>query len=178
MQLRLRIPVVVGLVCLLACVSQGQTTKDESETARATEAYTSEAYTLYLKYDFKNAIPLFEKALELQKKTPTLNKTHWRNLVDSLGESYGISGDLKKAKATFAYGIEKDPKYWLFHYDQACTYAELNDVDNAIVHIKLAYQYKDKSITTRAVDPWSDRSFQKLMNDDKFVNVLRALDIH
>ena len=176
MQLRLRILGLVGIACLTACVSQGQTAQSESDTARATDAYLQEADVCYLKHDFKSAIPLFQKALGLQKKQLTLDKNRWRMLIDSLGESYGISGDLKKAKATFAYGIEKDPKFWLFHYNMACTYAELDDVDNTIVHIKLAYENREKAV--KFADPWTDPSFQKLMNNDKFVDALRALDIH
>jgi tetratricopeptide (TPR) repeat protein len=98
-------------------------------------------------------------------------------LVDNLGTSYGISGDLKKAKETYAYGIAKDPKYWLFNYNMACTYAELNDVDNTILYIRRAYKCIEEMDKDKPADPdpWTDPSFQKMMNDDKFVDFLTEL---
>lgn len=176
-QIRVRILGLAGIVCLTACaIAQGQAAQSETETAKATDALIREANVFYLRHEYKNAIPLYQKALDLQKKQPTIDKAAWRELVDNLGEAYGISGDLKRAKATYAYGLEKDPKYWLFHYDMACTYAEMNDVDHAIFHIKRAFEYKEKSM--KIADPWTDRSFQGLMNNDKFVNALREIDIH
>ena len=57
-----------------------------------------------------------------------LDKTLWYVLIDNLGMSYGITGDLQEAKETFDYGVSKDPTYPLFYYNLACTYAEMNDV--------------------------------------------------
>ena len=61
-------------------------------------------------------------------------------MVDNLGMAYGISGDLKKAKDTFEYGLSKDPKYPMFNYNMACTFAEMNDVDKAISYLQQAFQ--------------------------------------
>lgn len=135
-----------------------------------------EGSAFYLERDYKHAIPPYQKALDLEKKQRTLDETFWRVLVDNLGMAYGISGDLKKAHETFEYGISKDPKYPMFHYNMACTYAEMNDVDNAIVYLKQAFQYKQNMIKgERFPDPWTDSSFQRFMNNDKFVNALKEL---
>ena len=167
---------LLGIICLACLTAFGQMAQGDSATAKATEAYTSEADVFYQRHDFKNAIPLYRKALELQKKKRTLDKTHWRVLVDSLGQAYGISGDLKNAKAVYTYGLKEDPKYWLFNYNMACTYAEMEDVDHAIFHIRAAFANREKGI--KYPSPWTDGSFQALMNNDKFVNALRELDIH
>ena len=130
----------------------------------------------YLEQDYRHAIGPYQKALDLEKQTRTLDETLWRVLVDNLGMSYGISGDLKKAKDTFEYGLSKDPKYAMFHYNMACTYAEMNDVDKAILYLQQAFQYKQNMIKGEHFpDPWTDDSFQRFMKNDKFVNALKEL---
>src|SRR5262245_29743355 len=70
--------------------------------------YMQEGSQFYFKNDFKKAIEPYSKALELEKKQSTLPKPLWYVLIDNLGISYGITGDLKKAKETFEYGLSKD----------------------------------------------------------------------
>ena len=157
--------------------SQPQNTQANSEAAKQVYAYMQEGSAFYLEHDFKRAIPPYQKALDLEKKQPTLDKTLWRVLVDNLGMSYGISGDLKKAKETFTYGLEKDPKYPMFHYNMACTYAEMNDMEKTIVYLKQAFEYKENMIKgERMPDPWTDDSFQRFINNEKFVNALKELN--
>jgi len=131
----------------------------------------------FLARDYKKAIPPYQRALDREKQNRTLGEALWRVLIDNLGMAYGISGDLKKAKATFEYGLSKDPKYPMFHYNMACTYAEMDDVDNAILYLRQAFQFKQNMIKgERFPDPWSDSSFQRFMNNEKFVNALREMD--
>ncbi|PYV71966.1 MAG: hypothetical protein DMG96_27535 [Acidobacteria bacterium] len=87
-----------------------------------------QASRLYLQHDYKGAIGTYSQALELEKVNAKLDKTLWYVLIDNLGMSYGITGDLQEAKETFDYGVSKDPTYPLFYYNLACTYAEMNDV--------------------------------------------------
>jgi len=130
----------------------------------------------YLEHDFKRAIPPYQSALDREKAKRTLGESLWRVLIDNLGMSYGISGDLPKAKATFEYGLSKDPKYPMFHYNLACTFAEMNDVDKAILALQQAFQYKQNMIKgERFPDPWTDDSFQRFMNNEKFVNALKEM---
>jgi len=130
----------------------------------------------FLERDYKRAIPPYQKALDREKANRNLSQTLLRVLVDNLGMAYGISGDLKKAKETFEYGLSKDPKYPMFHYNMACTYAEMNDVDKTIAYLKQAFEYKDNMIKgERFPDPWTDDSFQRFMKDDKFVNALKEM---
>ena len=90
--------------------------------------------------------------------------------------SYGISGDLPKAKATFEYGLSKVPKYPMFHYNLACTYAEMNDVDQTILYLQQAFQYKQNMIKgERFPNPWNDDSFQRFMKNEKFVSALKQM---
>ena len=83
---------------------QAQPTSKE-KLAKETMQYVSQGSAAYLKRDYKQAIHFYSQALELEKREPTLDKNIWRVLIDNLGMSYGISGDNKKAKEIFEYGV-------------------------------------------------------------------------
>jgi tetratricopeptide (TPR) repeat protein len=136
-----------------------------------------EASAFYLRRDYKNAIGPYQRALDLEKDNRTLSGTLWRVLIDNLGMSYGITGDLKRAKQTFEYGISKDPKYPLFYYNLACTYGEMNDRDKAIENLKLAFERKQNIIKGEKMpDPSRDSSFERFRNDPKFQAALKDLN--
>ena len=148
--------------------------------AKSALDYLSEGSTYYVEGNFKKAIPPYEKALDLEKAHRTLNKTQWRVLVDNLGVCYGITGrttgNLKKAKEMFEYGISKDPDYPLFYYNLACTYSEMNNMDKAIEYLKLAFARKNNLIRGEKMPtPATDPSFQRFINNDRFVSVLQEL---
>ena len=83
--------------------------------------------------------------------------------------AYGISGNLKDAKATFEYGISQDPQYPLFHYNMACTYAELNDKVNAMEQLTKAFELRANAIPGEKMpDPRKDDSFARFMKDPEF----------
>jgi tetratricopeptide (TPR) repeat protein len=160
----------------LAPVAVAQDDSDLKAGDPETRKLLEEGSRFYLVGNYKKAIPPYQKALDREKANRTLSQSLWRVLVDNLGMSYGISGDLDKAKDTFEYGLSKDPKYPMFHYNMACTYAEMNDVDKTIEYLKQAFEYKGNMIKgERFPDPWGDDSFQRFMNNDKFVNALKEL---
>jgi Tfp pilus assembly protein PilF len=131
---------------------------------------------LFLVRDYKHAAPLYQAALDREKLNRTVSETIGRVLLDNLGMSYGIPGDLTKAKEIFEYGLSKDPKYPMFHYELACTYAEMNDVDKTIEYLKQAFQYKGNMIKGETFpDAWTDDSFQRFMKNDKFVDALKKM---
>lgn len=173
-----------GLALLIsaACFSSSVVAQDKAaenskaETAEATLEYLREGSVFYLKDDYKKAIKPYQKALDLEKQTPTLDNTLWRVLVDNLGMSYGITGDLTNAKETFEYGLSKDPDYPMFHYNMACTYAEMNDEDQAITYLKTAFKNKDNMIEGEEMpDPATDDSFTRFMKDEKFLKALKEI---
>lgn len=166
----------LGTLLLLSAAALAQDASDLKAGDPETRSLMEEGSRAYLVHDFKRAIPPYQKALDREKANRTLGENLWRVLVDNLGMSYGISGDLPRAKATFEYGISKDPKYPMFHYNMACTFAEMNDVDKAIQYLQQAFQYKQNMIKgERFPDPWMDDSFQRFMNNDKFVGALREM---
>jgi len=131
---------------------------------------------LYAQNDFKAAIGPYAEALEVEKVNPKLGKPMWYVLVDNLGMSYGITGELEKAKETFDYGVSRDPKYPLFYYNLACTYAEMGDVAKASNYLQKSFDHKSNVLPGESMpDPRTDDSFQKLMKDQSFRELAERL---
>ena len=124
---------------------------------------------LWLAKDYKGAIAPYEKALELEKKNPTLSRDYWRVLVDSLGMAYGMNGDLDRAEATLRYGVSKDPDYPMFYYNLACASGERGNMNAAMKYLREAFARKQNSIAGESVpDPRTDDSFRKFMSNAEF----------
>lgn len=131
--------------------------------------YLQQGSEYYLQHDYKGAIGPYQKALELVKQGAKLDKTWVRVLIDNLGMSYGISGNLDNAKETFEYGISKDDEYPLFYYNMACTYGEMDNEEKAIEYLRGAYERKDNMIEGEHFpEPATDSSFEKFMGSAKF----------
>ncbi|HRI02582.1 MAG TPA: hypothetical protein PLL77_02460 [Pyrinomonadaceae bacterium] len=138
--------------------------------------YLEEGSQAYLNGDFKKAIPPYQKALDLEKQDRKLEKKFWIVLVDNLGISYGITGDIKNSMAVFEYGIKVEPTYPLFYYNMACGYGELSDEDNAIKYLRSAFKYKDNMIEGEAFpDPMTDSSFSKFAKSEKFKAAIKDM---
>jgi tetratricopeptide (TPR) repeat protein len=132
---------------------------------------------LYLQNKYDQAILPYQKALDLEKRQPQLDKTLWRVLIDNLGMAYGMTGHLTEAKATFEQGIQADPTYPMFHYNLACTYSEMNDLDHAMQSLKTAYLHrKNQNPGEEGMpDPRQDSSFQRFMKNEAFRNFVNNL---
>src|ERR1700737_1539511 len=158
--MRKRVPLlIIGMLFLSVAPAIGQDNSDLKKGDPETRRLMEQGSRFFLDRYFKGAIPPYQKALDREKENQTLSETLWRVLVDNLGMAYGISGDLKKAKETFEYGLSKDPKYPMFHYNMACPFTEMNDVDKSISYLQRAFQYKQNMIKgERFPDPWTDDS--------------------
>jgi tetratricopeptide (TPR) repeat protein len=172
--------VVWALMAVLSCpfqTSAKANIQDGDADARRVLVLLREGSDYYLQHDFESAIGPYQKALDLEKEKRTLDKTLWKVLVDNLGMAYGITGDLDKAKATFEYGISKDPDYPLFYYNMACTYGEKKDVDKAIEYLKLAFDRRENMIPGEEFpNPATDSSFKDFMKNEKFKAALKELN--
>ena len=149
----------------------------ELRAAGAVTDLMREGSALFLRRDYKAAVAPYAKALELEKRSPTLSRDLWRVLVDNLTMSYGISGDLGRAKETAECGISKDPDYPLFRYLLANTYAEMGDLDNTILYLKQAFARRRNVIAGEQMpDPRADDSFTRFMKDEKFLAALKEIE--
>jgi len=165
-------------ICFSSCASAQKNAEEKPQAtpSKTSHEYLKEGVAFYMKGDYKNAIGPFRKALDLEKKQSKLEKKLWKVLIDDLGMSYGITGDLKSAKETFEYGLSKEPNYPMFHYLMACTYAEMNDEDKAIEYLKSAFKNKENVIEGEEMpDPATDDSFQRFMKSEKFLAALKEI---
>lgn len=165
-------------ICFSSCTTAQKTSEEKPQAMPSKTAleYLKEGSAFYMKGDYKNAIEPYRKALDLEKKEPKLEKKLWKVLIDNLGMSYGITGDLKNAKETLEYGLSKEPNYPMFHYLMACTYAEMNDEDKTIEYLKSAFKNKENVIEGEEMpDPATDDSFQRFMKSEKFLSALKEI---
>jgi len=137
----------------------------------------SRGNALYQQSKYAEAIPLFQEAFELEKEEPQLDRTLWRGLIDSLGIAYGLTGHFKKAKATFEQGIQADPTYPMFHYNLACVFSEMNDLNHAMQSLKTAFIHRKNRNPGEGgmPDPRQASSFQRFMKNDTFRNLVNDL---
>ncbi len=130
----------------------------------------------YLQRNYAKAAESYENALDLEKQQPTLSKDYLRVLVDNLGMSYGIGGKLPQAKATFEYGLTQDPEYPMFFYNLACTYGEMDKMNDALAELRQAYKYKANNIAGETLpDPMKDDSFRHFIGKEEFVNAVHEM---
>ncbi len=132
---------------------------------------------LYLAQKYKEAIGPYQQALDLEKQHSTLSPDLFRVLVDNLGISYGLTGDLKRSREVFEYGISKDGAFPLFHYNLACTYAEMDDLDRALSELALAYRNKQNMNPGEEFpDPRLDDSFHRYLKNRRFLDFLKFVE--
>jgi len=143
---------------------------------RSSTELIGQASRLYAEHDYRGAIGPYAQALELEKANPKLARTLWYVLIDNLGMSYGITGDLERAKETFEYGVTKDPTYPMFYYNLACTYAEMGDATKAGDYLKKAFDYKANVLPGETMpDPRRDDSLRKVMKNKEFRELAETL---
>ena len=130
----------------------------------------------YEKGHYKMAIPLYEAALKQVKKNPGPDRNFFKILVDQLGMSYGISGDVAKAKTLFQWAISQEPEYPMFYYNLACAYAESHDVSGAIANLQQAFRFKSNMLPGETLpNPATDSSFTRFMSNRRFTEALKLL---
>ncbi len=149
-------------VCVFAFASSAAAQKTSLQ-------YAAEASNYYLEGNYKKAILLYQKAVDLEKKERKLEKNIWIVVVDNLAIAYGITGDIKSSMSVLEYGISVEPTYPLFYYNMACGYGELADEDNAILWLRLAFKHKANMIPGEQFPiPETDSSFAKFRDSEKF----------
>jgi tetratricopeptide (TPR) repeat protein len=138
--------------------------------------YFGQGSKFFLQQNYSQAADSYQKALDLEKQKRTLSKDYFRVLVDNLGMSYGISRDLPHAKATFEYGLTQDPEYPMFFYNLACTYGEMDKMDDALAQLRFVYKFKANMIAGETLpDPLKDDSFRHFFDKEEFVKAVHEM---
>jgi tetratricopeptide (TPR) repeat protein len=130
----------------------------------------------FIAHQYRESIAPYQKAFEIEKSTPTLEKNIWRVLLDNLSIAYGISGDLTSAREVLTYGVSRDPDYPLFYYNLACVTAEKGDLPDTENYLKLAFERRENVIPGETFpDARVDDSFQKLLLQKEFRRFVHSL---
>jgi hypothetical protein len=133
------------------------------------------AQILYQHQMYAAAAPIFEQALAKLGDDKT-QQTMRRVTIDQAGMSYGISGNIPKARALFEAAIAKDPDYPLYYYNLACADAEEKNLVNARIHLQQAFARKQNMIPGEVFpDPKKDDSFLPYRDDKDFWSFLEGL---
>ena len=130
------------------------------------------AETLFRMQMFKAAAPFYEAALAKLRDDaapfPSV-KVARRVMTDQAGISYGISGDMAKARAIFETAIARDPDYPMYYYNLACADAQEKKLADARVHLQAAFARKANVIPgERIPDPTKDESFLPFRDNKDF----------
>jgi tetratricopeptide (TPR) repeat protein len=130
----------------------------------------------FVAHQYREAIGPYRQALEIEKRTPTLDKNLWRVLLDNLSIAYGITGDVTRARETLNYGVSKDPDYPLFYYNLACAAAEKGALADTEKYLTLAFERRANVIPGETFpDARMDDSFQKFLLQKEFRQFLNSL---
>ncbi|HVZ42042.1 MAG TPA: hypothetical protein VHI13_22375 [Candidatus Kapabacteria bacterium] len=131
----------------------------------------------YLQQDYSGAVPWYSEALAMEKKEHTLSDEYWHVLVDNLGMAQALTGNLEAARTTFSYGVSRDSTYPMFHYNLACTHAELGDMATCIANLRQAFHYRNNMLNgERLPDPRDDSSFKRYLSNDTFMKALKEME--
>jgi hypothetical protein len=135
------------------------------------------AQILYQNQMYPAAAPIFEQALTKLKSYGGKDREMWlRVTTDQAGMSYGIAGNIPKARAVFEAAITMDPDYPLYYYNLACADAEEYKLADARTHLQQAFARKANVISGESMpDPTKDDSFLPYRTNKEFWSFLETL---
>jgi tetratricopeptide (TPR) repeat protein len=135
------------------------------------------AQILFDDHLYAGAGPIYELALQRLAPAPGIDvKTMTRVLTDQAGMSYGISGNIAKARAIFDNAIATDPDYPMYYYNLACADAEVNKLADARAHLQEAFDRKANMIPGEKMpDPTQDDSFTPYRTNKEFWTFVKSL---
>lgn len=126
--------------------------------------------------NYAAAAKAYQRAFDLEKANKTFSNDMFLDLIDRLAFSYRMNGQVAKAKETLDYGLSQNADYPIFHYDMACTYAQMGKVDESLGELRQAYSRSAKVAPTQLpADPQNDSCFSKVANDPRFAAEVQKL---
>jgi len=120
----------------------------------------------------------YQRAFDQERANRTFDNDMFLDLISKLGFAYRMNGQLAKAKETLDYGLSQNADYPIFHYDMACTYAQMGKMDESLGELKAAYQHSAKVAPVQLPNhPEEDACFAKWANDPRFMDVIQKLQL-
>jgi tetratricopeptide (TPR) repeat protein len=151
-----------------------KTIENYTQTAMDYFVYGSWAYN---HGEFEDAARYYQAALDLEKVERTLHEYLWLVTVDNLAMSYGIPGDHKKALEILNYGLSVRPDYPMFHYNKACSFAELKKLDSALHYLARANDLRVNMIPGETLpNPVEDESFKRYKKNERLLELVKFWD--
>ena len=144
--------------------------KIDDSSIRSSAQYFEYGRGYFMNEDYKNAVKYYEKALSSEKENSQLDKGKWGILIDELGVANLRAKNFRRAEEIFLYGISRDEHHALFYYNLACVYAETDDLDNALLNLRKAFEYR--SPYEGMPDPMKDASFERFLKNERFIKTL------
>jgi tetratricopeptide (TPR) repeat protein len=134
------------------------------------------AQILYQHHMYGPAAPVYEKAMAKLNEDSSSTRTMKRVITDQAGMSYGMSGNISKARAIFEKAVALDPDYPLYYYNLACADAEEKNLAGAKKHLQEAFDRKANVIAGEKMpDPSQDDSFLPYRNNKEFWTFVEGL---
>lgn len=125
---------------------------------------------------YNDAAAEYATVLKLNDTLQTLTPGQIHSVTNQLGVSYALAGNMEKAKSIFDDAVKKEPDYPLYHYNLACTYAELGDLDPAMKELQTAWKLRNNlEEGEQFPDPRKDGSFKNYLNDPKFQETVQHM---
>jgi hypothetical protein len=156
--------------------SAAEANKPGDPLFQGTKSYLFDGTMAYLNKDFTTAAEQLQQALDSEKQKRALSRDDLRLLVDNLAVSYRFNQNQAKSKETLDYGLSRDPKYPLFHYDMACYYGLEGDMNKALDELRLTYKNKSElSLSDQLADPLGESCFGKFLKNKTFVKAVEEM---
>jgi hypothetical protein len=135
------------------------------------------AQVLFNTKQYGAAAPYFEQSLVELKEGNGFDTRTWKRVAtDQAGMSYGIAGDVKKARAIFDKAIREDPDYPLYYYNLACADAEEKNLADTRKHLQQAFDRKANMLPGEKIpDPTQDVSFTPYKDNKEFWSFVESL---
>lgn len=118
----------------------------------------------------------YATALKLNATLQTLTSDQVHSVTNNLGVALAYAGNLPKAKETFEEAVKQQPDYPIYHYNLACTYAEMGQLDPAMQELQTGWKLrKNLGENEHFPDPRQDSSFKNYVNDPKFQETVQFM---
>lgn len=129
--------------------------------------------SLMAQREYDKAEESFDKALDLNSRSPQLDRRMAREATDAMGLAAAFQKDFARSRRIYAGAIEKDPAYPAYPYNLACVSALSGDRKAALEALGQALM-KDRGpgITSMLPDPSTDEDLAGLRGDPVFQALL------
>lgn len=132
----------------------------------------------YVLGKYVSAAEAYSKARAIDDKKKQLDNDQRHDLLNQLGLSYALARKYKEARQVYESALKEDDAFPLYHYNLACVYAETKDLDNALSHLKLAWEHRENMPSDiEFPDPRKDSSFEEYLDDPAFKEAVEAMVI-